>query len=162
LSDPGVRGRFVTVGLAGGAWKVTEMRLPVAAVEARPDAGASEAVAPGAARGTVREPRRIAFRAGGAPSELAGVLRDGETVSYLFAGVRGQLLTVRIDRVRERRVLARIVDRSSGAPLDARAGEGVRVWSGRLSAAGDYQIDVIRLPGDDSPTLPYTLVVSLR
>jgi hypothetical protein len=93
---------------------------------------------------------------------LAGVLGRGQTASYVLRAAKGQLLTVRIERVRARAVVARIADSRSGAPLAARAAEGVRSWTGRVPADGDYRIDVVRLLQDTTPAIPYTLVVSLR
>ena len=147
LSDPALRGRFMTVAITDGKRKVTEIRLPMHPVD-------FPVIPP--------SPRRIAFRAGGAATELAGAIHMNEVVPYLFTAAPGQLLTVRVERVRERLVLARIIDRTKNAPLDNRTGEGVRAWSGRLPSAGDYLLEVVRRPGDDAVTLPYTLVVNLR
>ena len=101
------------------------------------------------------------FRAGSDSRQLAGALARGQRASYVVFAKRGQQLDVRIDGVRGRDVIARVVEASTGAPVDTRARDGVRAWAGRVSATGDYRIDVERVaPG--GAVLAYTLIVSVR
>jgi hypothetical protein len=75
---------------------------------------------------------------------------------------RNALLEVRVDRVQGRDIVARVFDAITKAPIDARGGEGTRVWSGRLPASGDYVIDVVRAAARRDAVLTYWLTVSLR
>ena len=77
-------------------------------------------------------------------AQATGTLAAGETRSYVVWGGQGQLLDVRVDGVRGREILLRVVNARTGAPVDARAGEGVRRWSGRLPAGADYRVDLKR------------------
>jgi hypothetical protein len=165
LAQPAVRDRFITVAAVGGASKVTEIRLPVGPVTIEPPTTTKQDPSSGVAKPTApptRKPQRISFRAGGEAGQFSGALRAGEVESYVFAGLKGQRLTVRIDRVRERDIVAKVVDDARGGPLDQRAAEGARSWTGLLPADGDYRIDVVRLLNDNTPALTYMLVASLR
>jgi len=108
-----------------------------------------------------KRPRRIIVPGGGAPAELAGVVARGATASYVVWATTNQLLQVRIDGVRGRDVVAHIRDSKNGAPLDARAREGVRSWSGRVPATGDYRIDIMSTPGAPD-TIGFRLIVTVR
>lgn len=108
-----------------------------------------------------RRPRRIIVPSGGSPAELAGALARGATVSYVVWATTNQLLQVRIDGVRGRDVVAHVRDAKTGAPLDDRARDGVRSWSGRVPATGDYRIDVMSSPvAPDS--IGFRLIVTVR
>ena len=115
----------------------------------------------GARHGARHDTARVIFRAGSDSRQLAGALTMGQRASYVVFAKQGQLLEVRIDGVRGRDVVARVVDASTDAPVDTRAREGARAWAGRVTATGDYRIDVERVAGG-AAALPYTLVVSVR
>ena len=74
---------------------------------------------------------------------------------------KNQLLEVRITGVRQRDVVARIVQLSTQAPVDVPAREGTRIWIGRIADSGEYRIDVVRLARGREP-LPYELTMRLR
>ncbi len=69
---------------------------------------------------------------------------------------------MQIEGVRGRDIVARIVRVRDGAPVDARAAEGVRTWSGRVPEEGDYRIEVVRLAREPAAPMPFTLTVSAR
>jgi hypothetical protein len=172
LADANARERVITVMPVEGAIKVIEIRVPVTSLtlpgsqlestSSRDKPPKNSPRPPKSAPSATREPERIIFRAGGGSGQFAGALAAGQTSSYVFRATKGQLLEVRVDRVRARDVVAKVSDAASRTPLDARAAEGTRVWTGRVPADGDYRIDIVRLLRDGSAPLPYTLVVSLR
>ena len=75
---------------------------------------------------------------------------------------RNELLEVRIEGIAGRAVVGRVLDAATGAPVDARAREGTRVWVGRVPVEGDYRIEVVRTISTGDPVLIYRLSVSLR
>jgi len=64
--------------------------------------------------------------------------------------------------VRGRDVIAHVLAVSTQSPLDARSGDGARVWTGRVPATGDYFIDVMRTTPSGDAVLTYWLTVSVR
>lgn len=112
-------------------------------------------------RAARREAQRIRFGPGEPPARRSGALARGESEAYLLTVRQGQLLSLRLDEVQGRTVVARLVDAQSGTPLDPRADEGVRAWTGRLRRDTDLRIVVTRLAGTE-PALGYLLRVDLR
>lgn len=111
----------------------------------------------GARRGT----QRVVLRAGLRSTQLSGALARGDRDSYVVFVKQGQLLEVRIEGVRGREIIARVLD-AEGTAVDARAREGGRTWAGRVPASGDYRIDVLRAAKSDVAELTYALVVGVR
>ena len=109
-----------------------------------------------------REPRRILFRAGQALTQVSGGLARGETESYLVWATKGEGLEIRVDGVRGRDVVARLIDEKTRTPVDPRAGEGFRTWAGRMPSTGDYRIEVVRLAASSDPALRYVIVIGRR
>ncbi len=107
-----------------------------------------------------RLPRRVALAVG--QTQLSGTLPPGGRDSYIISAVENQLIDVRINRVNARDIVAHIVDLKTQAPVDAKARDGVRVWTGRVPDQADYRIDVVRLAPAGEPQLPYVLIISLR
>ena len=142
----------------GGALKVTGIKVPLAPPSALAPAPATPAPSRGAA--TSREPRRLSLRVGQA--RLSGALAPGARDAYVVSVMKNQLLEVRIDGVSGRAIVARIVNSKNREPLDARARDGVRTWTGRVPEDTDYRIDVVRLAPAGEPRLPYVIVISLR
>jgi hypothetical protein len=95
-------------------------------------------------------------------AQAIGTLAAGEARSYVVWGGQGQMLDVRVDGVRGREIIVRVVNARTGTPVDARAGEGVRRWAGRLSAAADYRIDLTRGAPSREPAPRYALVVTVK
>jgi hypothetical protein len=128
-------------------------------------ASAGSPVAPAASR-SIRsrpaEPRRLVFRAGQRSTQFSGTLGPEETDSYVVWAPKGQLIEVRIDGVRGRDIVARLLDQKGETPIDGRTGAGVRTWTGRVPASADYRIDVQRVTPTGDAALPYRLVVTLR
>jgi hypothetical protein len=81
---------------------------------------------------------------------------------YLVSAAKNRLLEVRINGVTGRETVARIFNAKTRAPIDARAGEGVRTWIGRLPEDGSYRIEVVRLAPGAAPRLDYLMIVTLR
>jgi len=137
----------ITVAPVGGGFKITSLNASAAA----PQSGS-----PGAAVA-----RQLTFKVG-TPTQVSGTLVPGGTDVYEFHGEPGVFLDVRLSGVPGRSVLLRIVDNKTGAPVDARADAGTRVWTGRLSAASQYRIEVVRQPDTGSEPLIYTMAVGLK
>lgn len=133
----------VVASAAGGSFRITSIAVPP------PSAGSASS-----------GPRRLSIRAGPNPTQAAGALAGNATDAYVVRAAKGQLIEVRITGVQGRDIVARVLD-PSGAPVDARAGEGARAWSGRVTAGGDYRVEVARLKAG-SDALPYTLSVTIR
>ena len=112
-------------------------------------------------RGARRAPQRLDM-AGRSVAYGAGSLAVGERETYLVRADRNALLEVHVDEVRRRDVVAQVFAASTGAPLDDRARGGARAWAGRVPAAGDYRIDVVREARDGDPILTYKLTVTVR
>ncbi len=151
----------VAVGPAGGAviegaiviepvgdgLRITQITVPPAA----PSRGGTASA--GAAQ-------RLSFRAG-RPTQVNGAIDPGGRDLYELSAGQGTLLDVRLDGVKGNTVLVRVID-AAGAPLDARADRGARVWTGRVPATASYRIEVVRQPGSGAGTLLYTLAVALK
>jgi len=144
-----------------GSLKITRITVPLSA-PALPTAPRAPTARSAAPRTTARDPRRVVFRGGQAFTQVDGVLAPGETSSYIVWAPKGELLEVRVDGVRGREIVARLVDDRNRAPIDARAGEGFRTWAGRVPASGDYRIEVVRLTKDGQRALRYVIVVRRR
>jgi len=125
-------------------------------------AGAPTSAGAGGAGAATRQTRRLTFRAGQRSAQWADTVGARETDSYVVFIAQGQMLDVRLDRVRGRDVVVTVADAKTGKPIDAKAGAGVRTWTGRVPAAADYRIDVSRTIPDSEPPLPYTLTVSFK
>ena len=151
----------VTVRSTASGLKIAKIVVsPPSMIPAPPTAPARSAP-PRRPTNEASRPRRIIVRGGGSPAEVAGIVERGATQSYVVWVPTNQLLQVRIDGVRGRDVVAHVRDAKNGAPLDARAHDGVRSWSGRVPATGDYRIDVSSTPSA-TDSVGYRLVVTVR
>jgi hypothetical protein len=149
-----VGNEVIRIQLVGGALKVTGIKVPLAPPSDPVTAAPSRATA------SRREPRRLRLEVGQA--RLSGALAPGARDAYVVSVKRNQLLEVRIDGVRGRDIVTRIVNANNRAPLDTRARDGVRTWTGRVPEDADYLIDVVRLAPAGEPRLPYVVVISMR
>ena len=61
-----------------------------------------------------------------------------------------------------RDIVAHVMEADTATPLDDRARDGVRVWTGRVPASGTFRIDIVREARGGDPVLTYALSVSLR
>jgi len=118
--------------------------------------------ASGRVRGARRGTTVVSFRTGDNSAAFTGSLAAGEHERYIVHASRNELLDVRVDRVRGRDVIAHVLAVSTQSPLDARSGDGARVWTGRVPATGDYFIDVMRTTPSGDAVLTYWLTVSVR
>jgi hypothetical protein len=107
------------------------------------------------------EPRRLGVRAGPGPTRVAGSLYADSTDTYVIHVPKGQLLSVRLERVRAGEAVLRVVHVGSGEPLNPSAADEGRFVAGRALDSADYRIDVRRNGGDAAP-LPYMLAIGLR
>lgn len=112
-------------------------------------------------RAATRSVQTLAFRRGEPPARRRGALARGEHEVHVVHIARGRLLSVRVDEVAGDEVVATLFDHVTGAPLDARAGAGVRVWRGRVRADTDVRIVVTRRGGARA-VLGYLLTVDSR
>lgn len=150
-------------------WQIVAMNVP--APDAPADGAAQTAPSQGPATraqrgGITAAPgagaRRIVLRVYGGrrQTRLSGALDVGASDAYLLRAAQGELIEVAIEGVKGREVVAHVRG-PDGAPVDARAGEGVRTWRGRAPAAGDYRIEIARTTRE-GPVAAYIAVVSLR
>ncbi|HZP48355.1 MAG TPA: hypothetical protein VFB07_07475 [Vicinamibacterales bacterium] len=160
---PIVSGDTATIGAGaieirriGGALEITRITVPVGGGGA---AARSDARGRGASPPADAAPDRIGIDVGRA--QRAGSLAPGARASYVVFVPKNRLLDVRIEGVRGRDVVARIVRATDGAPVDPRAKDGVRTWSGRVPEDGDYRIEVVRRSTGADRQL-FTLIVTLR
>jgi hypothetical protein len=155
ITDSGavVHENTITIDRVGGRLKVTRISAPLKPID-RPRAAGAPPKSP-----SPREPQRVVM--GLRTVRLSGYLLDGGRDSYVIWADRKQLLEVRVTGVRERDVVARIVEVKTRTPVDARAAEGTRTWIGRVPESGEYRIDVVRLARGREP-LPYGLTLRLR
>ena len=133
----------------GGVLKITRIREPLVLRSGGAGAGAAE-----------REPKRLSLRIG--QTQLSGALTPGGRDEYIVSTTKNQLVEVRINGVNGRDIVARLVDLKTREPLDAKARDGARVWTGRVPEDGDYRIDIVRLAPAGEPRLPYILIISMR
>jgi len=116
----------------------------------------------GKVRGARRGTTVVSFPKGQNTMGYSGTLAKSEHESYVVRAARNELLEVRVNGVRGRDIVAHIFEESTKTPVDARAADGTRVWTGRVPAAGDYRIDVVRAAPAGDAVLTYTLTVSVR
>ena len=150
-----IGGDLLRMQLVGGVLKITGIREPL--TQPLLPAPAAEA---GASSRAEHEPRRLTLQVG--QTQIAGALTPDARDAYIVSAAKNQLIEVRINGVHGRDIVARIVGLKTREPLDARAREGVRTWTGRVPADGDYRIDVVRLAPAGEPRLPYVIVISMR
>ena len=136
----------LTIAPAGGGFKITQLTVPMSPQSSSPGAAVA---------------RQLTFRVG-TPTQLSGTLPPGGKDLYEFHGEQGVFVDARLSGIPGRTVLLRIVDSKTGRPVDARADAGTRVWTGRLAAASQYRIEVVRQPGSGEEPLIYTLAVGLK
>jgi hypothetical protein len=142
----------VRIARIGDGLKITKITVPLAAPTVESGAGVSR-------RGS-REPEKLLVDVG--RIQRAGALGGGERDVYLLSAQKNRLLEVRITGVSGRDIVARISSVKTRAPIDARTGEGMRTWIGRIPDAGDYRIEVVRPAPGGAPRLDYLMVVSVR
>jgi hypothetical protein len=145
---------LIWIQAVGGALKITRVSPLSAAPSPAPPADRRSSGA------VNRPPRRLALQVG--QVQLAGVLAPGARDAYVVSAAKNQLLEVRINGVSGRAIVARIMNMKRGAPVDARARDGVRAWSGRVPEDAEYRVDVVRLAPAGDAHLPYVIVVSIR
>jgi hypothetical protein len=113
-------------------------------------------------RAVRRGPQRVRFATVQQIAQLSGSLSPGQSDSFVAYAEKGCLLEARIDGVRGKDIVLKVVDAKSGKPLDTKAADGTRVWIGRVPESADYRIDVTRLARQGDQWLPYVLVVRRR
>jgi hypothetical protein len=110
---------------------------------------------------TRRSPRRVTFSMIEI-AQLSGSLLPGRSDAFVVYVEKGRLLEARIDRVRGRDIVLKVLDAKTGKPLDTKSAAGARVWIGRVPESADYRIDVTRPLQKGGKLLPYVLVVGRR
>jgi hypothetical protein len=116
----------------------------------------------GKVRGARRGTTVVSLAGGQGTASFSGTLARGEHESYRVHAARNDLIEVRVDRVRGRDIVARVLDAVTRTPLDTRGQDGARVWTGRVPATGDYLVDIVRATPTGDPVLTYMLTVSVR
>jgi hypothetical protein len=159
-----IAGGYIGAEKIEGVFRITRISLPPPDGAAASPGPASSVAPNSPAKGAAprRGAERLTVRGRLRMAQATGTLAAGETRSYIVWGGQGQLLDVRVDGVRGREILLRVVNARTGAPVDARAGEGVRRWSGRLSAGADYRIELKRGEPDPDRAPQYALVVTVK
>ena len=136
----------LTIAPAGDGFKISQLMLPTSPQSSSPGAAVA---------------RQLTFRVG-TPTQVSGTLNPGGTDLYEFFGQQGVFVDARLSGVPGKSVLLRIVDNNTGKAIDARADAGTRVWNGRLPAASQYRIEVVRQPESGTEQLIYTLAVGVK
>jgi hypothetical protein len=159
-----IAGGYIGAEKIDGVFRITWISLPPRDGAAAPPgpAGSLSPMSPARRAAPRRGAERLTVRGRLRTAQATGTLAAGETRSYVVWGGQGQLLDVRVDGVRGREILLRVVHARTGAPVDARAGEGVRRWSGRLSAGADYRIELKRGEPGPASAPQYVLVVTVK
>jgi hypothetical protein len=152
IARPTIDPTIVQIDRLDGRWQITRINVPHEAPPPRAESGPPRDSRP-------RAPDRLMLDVG--QVTRAGTLASGGRATYLLRAEKNRLLDVRITGVSGRDIVVRITNAKTGAPIDARAREGVRTWSGRVPDGADYRLDVVRL-ARGSESLPYTMVVSMR
>jgi hypothetical protein len=145
-TPPLTLGGAVTIGAAGGGFRITAIKVPPGAQAAPP----GEAVE-----------RQLTFRVG-QPTQVSGTLPPKGADRYRFYAVRGAFVEIRLSGVPGKSVLVRLLDATTNKPVDARADGGTRVWTGRVGADANYRIEVIRQPETGSEPMIYTMSVAVK
>lgn len=140
----------LTIEPQGTGFAVVSLRVPTGG------GGGPSSTSPGRIVG-----RQLTFRAG-RPTVVSGTLTPGGVDQYEFFAGQGTFIDARIAGFAGRGALLRIVNSKTGAPVDARADAGTRVWNGRMTADAGYRIEVARQPDTGSEPLIYTLTVTLK
>jgi hypothetical protein len=150
-----VGGDLIKMEPLAGVLKITRIPEPLAPVDV------PTPIPSGAAKSAVEhQPRRLALTVG--QTKLSGALAAGGRDSYVISAAKNQLIEVRIDGVSGRDIVARVLGMKTRQPLDARARDGARVWSGRVPDAAAYEIEIVRLATAGGSRLPYVLTISMR
>jgi len=111
---------------------------------------------------TVRKPFRVQFPAGIFATRFSGALLRYDIASYIVPVVKGETLQASLYGGGDRDTTLRIIDMKNGVPLDDRAKQGTRVWTGQVPATGDYRVDVVGLTAENGPAAKYMLAINLR
>jgi hypothetical protein len=145
---------FVTIGsdlirlqTVGGALKIVRIREPLSGAAVK-SSGHTEL-----------EPRRLTLRVG--RTQLSGTLAANDHDAYIVTATKNQLIDARITGVTGRDIVVRVANAKTHEPVDPRARDGVRTWTGRVPDDGEYEIDVVRLAAGE-PRLAYVLAISMR
>jgi hypothetical protein len=140
-------GEAMTIRPVGQGFRIVRLEVPLRA--------------PASSSPGERVARQLTFRVG-TPTLVNGTLQTGGVDRYDFHAQRGAFVEARLTGVPGRTVLLRLTNRDTGAPLDARADAGTRVWTGRVSESASYRIEVVRQPDTGAEPLIYTLSVGVR
>ena len=140
---------LVSASRAGSSWKVTRITVPARPRTSEAAVGARRAAA-----------RRVVV--GTRPVQLSGTLEPRATDSYVVWVERGRLLEIRILGVPARTIVAHVLDATRKVPVDERARDGARVWTGRVADSADYLIEIVRGEDADGSALPYTASITVR
>jgi hypothetical protein len=145
-----IRDKLIQVTSVGGEFKISNVAFR---------AGSTSG---GTTRPAASAPRRLTFGTAPQLAQGTGALAPGGSDAFVAYVEKGKLLEARIDRVRDRDVVLRVLDAKTGKPVDEKAATGARTWIGRVPESGDYRIDVTRPAQTGGPSLPFLLVVRKR
>jgi len=136
----------VTIAPVDGAFRIVRLAVPTGPAS-RPPGEPIE--------------RHLTFRAT-QPTQVSGTLVPGGRDRFVFYARRGAFVEIRLSGVPGKTVLVRLLEVSTGTPVDARADTGTRVWTGRVSSDGNYRIEVVRQPDSGKEPLIYTMAVAVK
>jgi len=152
IARPTIDPTVVQIDRLDGRWQITRIDVPLEVPPLRTESSPPRDSRP-------RAPDRLMLDVG--QVKRAGALPVGGRATYLLHAAKNRLVDVRITGVSGRDIVVRITNATTGAPIDARAREGVRTWAGRVPDEADYRLEVVRL-ARGSESLPYIMVVSMR
>ena len=156
------RGDALIIAEVDRQLRITEINVPPASpAPAAPSADGKAASSPSGASGA-KAPVRVGIRPGPGPTQFAGSLPRGGRDAYMLSVPKGRLLEVRLERIRGREALVRVVSATTGAPLNPRTAAGARVVAGIAREESDYRIEVRRGDTGDAAPLPYLLSLVLK
>lgn len=145
---------------SGGSYTITRIALVVDSSPGSTNQPAASAPA-AASKASGATPQRLTPGGRTRMAQGSGTLERGAMRSYVVFAGQGQMLDVRLDGVRGREIVVKVFNAKTRAPVDARAGEGVRRWTGRVAASSDYRIDVVHT-STASEALRYLLLVTVQ
>jgi hypothetical protein len=150
-----IRDGLIQVTTVNGEVRISNITPPYRPAAPKGPATAPPSSAPAATtRLTFAGPEQLA--------RYAGSLAPGRSDRFVVYVERGRLIEARIDGVRGREILLRVLDAKTGKALEGTPPAGARVWTGRVPDAADYRVDVTRTGAGSGEPLSYLLVIRRR
>ena len=128
-----------------GALKITRLSVPPATGVAAPPQP---------------PPRRVTMRRGDV--QYSGRLYGDGIDSYIVSARRGDGLQARIEQFAGRIATVRVVEQTTGKPLDRPGAAAPRFTTVAIQEPGEYRVEVVRLAPYCLPSFTYLLTITLK